>query len=113
LIRKGGNRMNILVDERAYVKDDKPTNSDLFVVVRKNKHQTPYFIISNNDKFGLINLHSGKTNYVGDTVEEVVSSYLGMNLNDKLNPITEYFFVKSYDSSISVKRTFGYEKVNR
>lgn len=105
-------KMKINVKREVFCRDDSPKESDLFIVVQRNENQVPYLITCNDSAFSLINLQSGYINYKGETVEELVQDYLDKNENNKANPVTDYYFVKSYDASFTVNRTFGYKKVH-
>lgn len=104
------------VSDKIYMKSEAPKVGDLFVVVRKNNHQTPYLIIP--DKSGgtvsFLNLQSYYTNYTADTIGELVNLYISDNTKnnkDKINPIIKYFFVKSNKVNIAVLDTFGYKEI--
>ena len=110
--------MNIKVDDRLYIKTDKPQSGDLFVAVRRNNHQTPYVIASSDGEYMLINLNSGyPSTYCGGTIEKLINNYIKKNTNyeiiDNKNPIISYFFCKSHNVNISVKETFGYAEISK
>ena len=107
--------MNINVSDNVYMKSDSPKIGDFFVVARKNGHQTAYMIASNG--FGsvqLVNMNSGASgNYRGTSIQETIVNFFEVYEKEKIktNPITGYFFVKSYESKLSVERTFGYKNM--
>lgn len=98
--------MQLKVDENFR----KPQAGDIFVVVSKNKHSTPY-LISKAQKFLLTNLHSGLANYQGDTIEELIENYLSKNNNPQMNPPTHYYFLKSHETTLVNKKSFGHQEL--
>ncbi|QJR46589.1 hypothetical protein [Bacillus subtilis] len=64
----------------------------------------------------LINLQSGASNYCADTIDSLVGIYIKENQEspaDKVNPIKEYFFAKSHETSIHVHNTFNYNPIKK
>ena len=101
------------IDEKLFMKNDNPQVNDLFIVVRKNNHQTPYLIIRNEgNNVALVNLHSGQMNYSSDNIDILINYYLEENKDRDLIPITGYFFVKGYKTNLSIQETFGYIALN-
>lgn len=107
--------MNISVSDKVYMKSDSPKIGDFFVVARKNGNQTAYMIASlGYGSVTLVNMNSGASkHYIGANIHELIQNFLKFYKDEKVNanPITGYFFVKSYESKLSVERTFGYKNM--
>jgi hypothetical protein len=98
------------VPKHVFMKEDKPSEGHLFITHRGgNDHQTPYLIFRNDGKYQLLNLHSHRANYNGETVEELIENYLSRNKSG-INPITHYFFSRRWHSDIRVEDTFGWKE---
>jgi len=105
--------MEFKVSDKVYMKDDKPKESDIFVVVHKNNYQAPYMIIRAEGGYTLVNLHSGYNGrYKGESVEQLVENYLKANGSPHINPIKGYFFMKNYETKlVPTGNTFGFKAV--
>ncbi|QHJ97874.1 hypothetical protein QM004_12320 [Bacillus subtilis] len=103
------------IDKSRYKKTYSVQPNDIFFVVRKNGTQTPYLIYKDKNKMlKLINLQSGASNYCADTIDSLVGIYIKENQEspaNKVNPIKEYFFAKSHETSIHVHNTFNYNPI--
>lgn len=86
---------------------------DIFKVVRENNHETPYLIHVMDGHFYLTNLHSGQTNYKALTIDKLIQHYFSLNKNSSdANPITHYYFIKSYHHKSTHDQNFGLTEIN-
>lgn len=92
-----------------------PSVGDIFVAVRKNKSETPYFISCVRDYLNLTNLHSGQTNYVHERdnlkkissdLDALIEIYLKNNKD-----VASYYFLPRGDIEIYCDKAFGLTKV--
>jgi len=100
--------MKIKVDSQMLT----PQTNDIFFVALKNKNVTPYLIGHDRDnKYLLVNMHSGQSNYKADSIKELVEAYLSAQ-GKSINGITHYFFAKGHNGEIKHKNPFGHTNVD-
>lgn len=122
-VRRLGSMMleeTIKVDHERYIQmmqyqeqeDQTADIGDIFNVVLENSQVTPYLISYINGQFILIHMHSGQINYFGNTIEMLIENFFHAKQRfPSPNPITHYYFVKSYENKISQNKIFGLKKI--
>lgn len=96
------------IPNHVFMRTDDPKEGCLFITHRGgNEHQTPYLIVKDNG-YKLLNLHSYRMGYYGDSVESLIENYLKVAKGEGLNPVTHYFFARRWHSEINVDDTFGW-----
>ncbi|MNJ90475.1 hypothetical protein D3C87_80720 [compost metagenome] len=88
-----------------------PKAGDIFVVVSKNNHSTPYLISNMKNTFLLTNLHSGLANYTGNSIQELIENYTSKNAGPQMNPPIHYYFLKGHETTLVNKKSFGHQKL--